>query len=151
MGSAEACQSETLRVDMDVPIDAPVDRVFATITTRFDDWMRGERNESMNLTLEPFPGGRLWRDLGDGAGHFWGHVQVIKPPTLLEIAGPLFISAPSLSHLTFRLEEAGAGTRLQFSHRAVGVFPAEVGEGVTEGWNKVIVDTLKPLCEGTTP
>jgi hypothetical protein len=25
------------------------------------------------------------RDLGDGNGHLWGHVQAIKRPTLLEI------------------------------------------------------------------
>ena len=148
MGTADTCQSETLRVDMDVVIDAPVEHVFEIITTRFDDWNHGQHGEKMKLTLEPFPGGRLFRDLGAGAGHLWGHVQVIKPPTLLEIAGPLFVSAPSLSHLTFRLENEGAGTRLKFCHRAMGFFPVEMGEAVNEGWASVLVDHLKPLCEG---
>ena len=47
------------------------------------------------MTLEPRPGGRWFRDLGDDNGHFWGHVQAIKRPTLLEITGPLFMSSRS--------------------------------------------------------
>jgi len=150
MGTTEANAgaSEIVRVDMDVVIDAAVDHVFKTITTRFNDWMRGEHDEAMKLTLEPVVGGRLYRDLGDDAGHLWGHVQVIKPPKLLEIIGPLFVSGPSVSHLTFRLEEEGAGTRLKFRHHAMGVFPKEMGEGVNEGWRMVLDNHLKPLCEG---
>ncbi len=150
MGATQTGGEETLRVEMDVAIEAPVASVFSIITGRFDEWLRGQEGESMKLTLEPFPGGRLWRDLGDAGGHLWGHVQVIKPPRLLEITGPLFVSAPCLSHLTFRLEEDGAGTRLQFTHRAVGAFPAEMGEGVNEGWKMVLIDHLKALCEGST-
>ena len=47
------------------------------------------------MKLEPWPGGRWFRDLGNDNGHFWGLVQAIKRPTLLEITGPLFMSAPS--------------------------------------------------------
>ena len=36
-------------------------------------------------------GSAIWAD----NGHFWGHVQAIKRPTLLEITGPLFMSSPS--------------------------------------------------------
>src|SRR5438045_9679010 len=28
--------------------------------------------------LEPWPGGRWFRDLGEGNGHFWGALQAIK-------------------------------------------------------------------------
>ena len=53
----------------------------------------------MPMKIEPWPGGRWYRDLGNDNGHFWGHVQAIKQPTLLEIYGPLFMSYPLL--LTF--------------------------------------------------
>ncbi len=46
------------------------------------------------MKLEAWPGGRWYRDLGDNNGHFWGHVQAIKRPTLLEICGPLIMSYP---------------------------------------------------------
>jgi hypothetical protein len=51
------------------------------------------------MTIEPWPGGRRFRDLGNGAGHLWGHVQVIKPPALLEICGPMPMSYPAVNHL----------------------------------------------------
>ena len=40
------------------------------------------------MKIAPGPGGRWYRDLGGDNGHFWGHVQAIKKPTLLEICGP---------------------------------------------------------------
>ena len=46
----------------------------------------------MPMMLEAWPGGRWFRDLGNGNGHLWGHVQAIKAPTLLEITGPLMMS-----------------------------------------------------------
>ena len=63
---------------------------------------------NMNLKLEAWPGGRWFRDLGNNTGHLWGHVQVIKPPKLLEICGPMMMSYPVASHIQYRLtEEAG--------------------------------------------
>jgi hypothetical protein len=39
------------------------------------------------MKIEPWPCGRWYRDLGNNRRHLWGYVQVIKPPTLLEICG----------------------------------------------------------------
>ena len=60
--------------------------------------------------LEAWPGGRWYRDLGNNAGHLWGHVQVIKPPTLLEIVGPMPMSYPAINHLQYRLKAEGDKT-----------------------------------------
>ena len=89
------------------------------------------------MILEAWPGGRWYRDLGNGAGHFWGHVQVIKPPMLLEICGPLCMSTPAVSHVQYRLTKTAHGTLLQFVHRAIGQIPAEHREGMTGGWHKI--------------
>jgi hypothetical protein len=90
--------------------------------------------QPMPMKLEAWPGGRWYRDLGKNAGHLWGHVQVIKPPTLLEICGPLFMSYPVMSHLQYRLSEQGSGTRITLSHRAVGEFARDHREGAGPGW-----------------
>src|SRR5437879_2928779 len=60
------------------------------------------------MKIEAWPGGRWYRDLGDHSGHLWGHVQVIKPPTLLEICGPLMMSYPALNHLQYSLKAEGS-------------------------------------------
>lgn len=88
----------------------------------------------MPMTLEAWPGGRWFRDLGDGNGHFWGHVQAIKRPTLLEITGPLFMSFAVVSNLQYRLSAVDGGTLITFHHLALGFVPDDYRAGLTEGW-----------------
>ena len=92
----------------------------------------------MPLKLERFPGGRWFRDLGNNAGHLWGFVQVIKPPTLLEIEGPMMMSYPVAGHVQFRLAEVAGGTKVTVRHRAFGLLEEAHREGVKEGWKKIL-------------
>jgi hypothetical protein len=127
----------TLNICKEIDIDAPLAVAFAAMLEQL-----GPENSSphgpMPMALEPWPGGRWYRDLGNNAGHLWGHVQVIKPPTLLEITGPLFMSYPAMSHLQYRLVEQGRGTRLTFKHRAIGEITQEHREGVNKGWDYIL-------------
>ena len=86
------------------------------------------------MKIEARPGGRWFRDLGDDAGHLWGHVQVIKPPTLLEICGPLFMSYPAMNWVQYRFIAEGDRTRLRFTHQALGLIKPDHAEGVGTGW-----------------
>ena len=90
--------------------------------------------KSLKMKIEPWPGGRWYRDLGNNSGHLWGHVQVIKPPALLEICGPFMMSFPAINHVQYRLKAEGAGTRLTIHHRAMGLIPPEYLDGMSEGW-----------------
>jgi len=106
---------------------------------------------SMKMKIEPWPGGRWFRDLGDDTGHLWGHVQVIKPPALLEICGPLFMSYPAVNFVQYRLTPKGKGAHLVVSHRAFGHIPEQDREGVQEGWahglNRIRELAAKRLAE----
>lgn len=86
------------------------------------------------MKIEARPGGRWFRDLGTDAGHLWGHVQVIKPPTLLEICGPLFMSYPAMNWVQYRFIAEGDRTRLKFTHQALGLIKPDHAEGVSLGW-----------------
>jgi len=79
---------KTLHVVKEVLIAAPADVVFETILEP-----QGPMKD-MNMKLEPWPGGRWFRDLGNNTGHLWGHVQVIKPPKVLELVGPTMMVLP---------------------------------------------------------
>src|SRR5881628_1123117 len=79
--------------------------------------------------LEAWPGGRWFRDLGNNTGHLWGHVQVIKPPKLIELCGPMPMSYAATNHLQYRLDPEGKGTRLKLTHQAIGLIPAEHRDG----------------------
>ena len=125
---------QTLEIVKEEEIAAPIDVVFETILEQM-----GPYNETperpMPMILEAWPGGRWFRDLGNKTGHWWGSVQAIKPPTLLEICGPLFMSYPVTSNLQYRLSEENGVTRLRFVHRAVGWMPSEITEGIQQGWS----------------
>jgi len=92
----------------------------------------------MPMTIEPLPGGRWFRDLGDGNGHLWGHVQAIRKFTLLEITGPLFMSNAVVNNLQYRLKEADGGTLITLRHTALGFIPPDYKKGLGEGWTDLL-------------
>ncbi len=128
----------TLEVTKAEEIAAPVEVVFETLLEHLGPLNETGEASPLPMKLEPWPGGRWYRDLGNNTGHLWGHVQVIKPPTLLEISGPLFMSYPAISHLQYRLTAQGGSTRLTLAHRAIGQIPPDHREGVGQGWSHLL-------------
>jgi activator of Hsp90 ATPase-like protein len=135
--NAEAQGISALNVCKEVEIEAPIAVAFEAMLEQLGP-EQSTPHGPMPMKLEPWPGGRWFRDLGDDAGHLWGHVQVIKPPSLLEITGPLFMSYPAVSHVQYRLVEHGRGTRLTLTHRAIGEILPEHREGVNRGWEHML-------------
>jgi hypothetical protein len=136
-----------LDVSQEVEIRAATGDVFRTMLSRLADQIAPPPDgKSLQLVLEPWPGGRWFRDLGNGQGHLWGFVQVIKPPTLLEITGPMMMSYPVAAHVQFRLSQIAGGTLLALRHRALGMIDEQHRQGVTAGWKKII-DHIKEGAE----
>jgi hypothetical protein len=125
---------ETVEIKKVLDISAPVEIAFAAMLEELGPDAQMMDGTPMPFKLEPWPGGRWYRDLGNNAGHLWGHVQVIKPPTLLEICGPLMMSYPAANHVQYRFTAQGSGTRLTFVHRGMGQITPEHREGMTKGW-----------------
>lgn len=115
-------------------IDAPADIVFQAIIDEITTEFVMPDGSPMPLKLEAFPGGRWFRDLGNNTGHFWGHVQVIKPPTLLELCGPMFMSYAASNHVQYRLTTEGTSTRLKLRHNSIGLFTPEHCANMQKGW-----------------
>ena len=133
---AETSQHQTsLRVERNISIAAPIRVAFESLLEQLGPGGVMPDGTPMSMKLEAWPGGRWFRDLDQGSGHLWGQVQVIKPPTLLEISGPLFMSYPALSHVQYRLTEQNGETTLQLCHRAIGELDPAHCEGVEHGWS----------------
>jgi hypothetical protein len=119
----------------EIEIGASVEIAFEAVLEELGPAGEMPGGQPFPMVIEPWPGGRWYRDLGDKVGHLWGHVQVIKPPTLLELCGPMFMSYPALNHVQYRLTAEGDGTRLKLTHRAMGMIPEERRDGgMDEGW-----------------
>ena len=125
----------TLNITQEIHVHASLAKTFAALLEQMGPLNAGPDGRPMRMTLEAWPGGRWFRDLGDNNGHFWGIVQAIKNPTLLEICGPLFMSNPVVSNLQYRLKEVEDGTLIAFRHTAFGLIPDDHRAGLSEGWN----------------
>lgn len=127
----------TLSVTQEIHVKASLEKTFAALLLELGPEATRPDGSSMQMKLEAWPGGRWYRDLGDNTGHLWAHVQAIKPPTLLELYGPLFMSYPVVSNLQYRLSEEPGGTLIKFHHLALGLIEDEHRSGVVTGWTHI--------------
>lgn len=142
-------QNLTLEIEQSVEIKAPIQSVYDGLISRLSSNNVRPDGEPMTMCLEQRPGGRWFRDLGDDSGHLWGFVQVIKPPHLLEISGPMFMSYPVAGHIQFRLTESDNGTTLTLRHRAFGLIEDEHREHAVPGWQSLLTRVQSDLQSQT--
>ncbi len=129
--------------EQSIEIAAPPQKVFDALLRRFGPANTRPDGEAMPMVLEPKAGGRWYRDRGEGVEHLWGFVQVIKPPTLLELAGPMFMSYPANNHVEMKVEETAAGSRVTIRHRAVGMIDPDHRQGLGAGWDNALKELQK--------
>jgi len=134
-----------LDFEQTIEIKAAPDKVFEGLIQHMCDLEGEEGKPRVTLKLERRPGGRWYRDLGSDSGHLWGFVQSIKPPTLLEIFGPLMMSYPVAGHLIVRLAPIPGGTRLVFKNQVFGRIPDDYREGMAQGWEQLLSAVKRDL------
>ena len=137
---------QVLNIQKEIEIKAPLEIAFDALLEELGPSSTMPGGKPFPMVIEPRPGGRWYRDLGNDSGHLWGHVQVLKPPTLLELCGPFFMSFPATNHLQYRLAAEGNGTKLTLTHRAFGQIPDEVMENVGTGW-EYILNQVREIAE----
>jgi uncharacterized protein YndB with AHSA1/START domain len=142
MDGATLSADTRFEIKNEIQIDAPVAIVFETVLEQMGPTAEWPNGQDMKMKLEAWPGGRWFRDLGNNTGHLWGHVQVIKPPALIELTGPMMMSYPAINHIQYRLTAEGSGTKLSFLHRAFGEILLDHRQGMTQGW-AAIIETIK--------
>ncbi len=146
-GTAQKIEDFTLTLILETHVKAGIEETFAAVLDQVGPLNQTPEGVSLKMKLEAWPGGRWYRDLGDSNGHYWGTVQAIKRPTLLEMCGPLFASYPLMSNVQYRLSEEKGGTLIQFRHTALGFIQPEHKTGVGKGWTAML-DRMRAQAEG---
>jgi uncharacterized protein YndB with AHSA1/START domain len=146
-GTAQKIEDFTLTITLETHVQAGIEETFAAVLDQVGPLNQTPEGVSLKMKLEAWPGGRWYRDLGDSNGHYWGTVQAIKRPTLLEMCGPLFASYPLMSNVQYRLSEEKGGTLIQFRHSALGFIQPEHKAGVGKGWTAML-DRMRAQAEG---
>ena len=127
----------TLTINQEIHVKAPLELTFTALLEQLGPGNETPDGKSLSMKIEPWPGGRWYRDLGEGNGHFWANVKAIMRPTLLEFVGPLFASFPFVSNVQYRLSEVDGGTLISFRHTALGFVPEEHKAGMNKGWESM--------------
>src|SRR5271170_5137930 len=126
----QTLENLTLTINQEIHVQAPLETTFTALLEQLGPGNETPDGKPLNMKIEPWPGGRWYRDLGDGNGHFWANVQAIKRPTLLEFSGPLFMSYAVVSNVQYRLSEVDGGTLITFRHSAFGLVDEQHRSGV---------------------
>ncbi|HEX4028898.1 MAG TPA: SRPBCC domain-containing protein [Terracidiphilus sp.] len=128
-------ESLSLLVEQEIHVNASLEATFDALLEQLGPANETPDGTPLPFVLEAWPGGRWFRDLGNGNGHFWANVQAIKRPTLLEFSGPLLMSYPVANNVQYRLTQTSDGTLIKFRHSGFGLLQEDHKKGVNAGWN----------------
>ncbi|WP_201712687.1 SRPBCC domain-containing protein [Rossellomorea arthrocnemi] len=143
-------QSKVFRIEQEVMIDAPRDKVFKALTGQVGDWWEfklAPEGVSSHFTFNPVPGGQFIEKWREDEGALWGTVYYINAPEEIRLHGHLGMQGAVNSAYTYRLIEKGNSTLLQLSHSASGVIEEDWEEKHSEGWNYLLGTLLKKYVE----
>jgi len=146
VAAPSAVEHLVLNISEEIHVRASLEDTFESLLEQLGPGADSPEGKTMPMKLEPWPGGRWYRDLGENNGHLWGHVQAIKRPTLLEITGPLFMSYPIVNNVQYRLSAVEGGTLITFHHFALGAIPDDYRKNIGTGW-KHIVERIRARAE----
>ncbi|MEM9596010.1 MAG: SRPBCC domain-containing protein, partial [Acidobacteriota bacterium] len=113
-----------------IRIAATPEAVWQALTTDLAKWWprsfycgsSSRPDASATILLEPWPGGRMWEDWGNGEGLLWGTVQTVVIGQRLDFVGhtaPAW-GGPSTLCGSYTLEADGDGTRVQLDEASFG-------------------------------
>src|SRR5258706_13913426 len=87
---------------------------------------------------------KLW---GGDAGALWETVTGIRRSELLELTGSIAMTSGVHGEIKYELEATEQGTRLRFSHRAIGDFDEGSTQDYSSGWTDLLATRLKAFVE----
>jgi DNA-binding transcriptional ArsR family regulator/uncharacterized protein YndB with AHSA1/START domain len=146
----KAEQSRVFRIEQEVLINAPRERVFKALTEQIGDWWEfrlAPKGVSSQLTLDPVPGGQFIEKWSENTGAVWGKVYYVNAPEEIRLQGHLGMQGAVNSSYTYRLIDKDGATSLQLSHTASGLIEEGWEEEHAGGWKHLLGNLLKKYVE----
>lgn len=145
---ADLGSSLCLDIAQEIILEAPPEPVFAALTEDIGAWWGHPYLHRMatGLVLEAKLGGSFRELWGPQAGALLATVTAIAPAERLELTGRLHMGVVQ-GVVNFDLAPEGAGTRLSFTHQAIGHLRAEVAASAEGGWSELLGVRLKSFVE----
>jgi len=149
LAAAAGAQARAVRIESELRIAAPAEKVFKALTEEQHDWYPynygGPRVRT--IVFEPRVGGGCWEDWGAGAGHFYGTVTHYDPPRAFTLRGGL-ANSTLLDNAFVLVPQDDGSTIVQHSMTAFGELTEEDMHGIRVHGNlSLFEDQLRAWVE----
>lgn len=136
-----------VKIETEVHIKAPPEKVFAALTTEMDAWWPFRFRPNGKVVMEPWVGGRYFEDWGEGQGALYGMVVHYEPPFKVGSSGngAMNTGFSSINWDIVEAEEEGAVYRKSLT--LWGDVPEEVEHMFREGSREIIETHLRAYVE----
>jgi uncharacterized protein YndB with AHSA1/START domain len=102
-------------------------------------WFKFDPAQKPATKLEPWVGGRFFREEPDGESALHATVTYFLPNKLLRLAGPMGMShLPVNNVFIFELQPNAKGTLLKLCQRSFGFMDPDLKKRYTGGWKKLL-------------
>lgn len=132
---------------LEVYIEARPERVYQAFVFEHERWWPHHFTEHGRYHLEPWVGGRILEEWGDGTGALVGLVTCLKPNETIMLAGVPSPLGFSTARVTIRLEPEGTGTRLKYKSENLGEFTEQTDAVFDQGTRTIYDKVFREYCE----
>ena len=119
---------QTISIQREIAIAAPIEIAFEAMLEEMGPGGEMPDGKPFPMVIEPWPGGRWYRDLGNNPATSGGTSRSSSRRRCSSCAGRCSCPSPPSTTCSTGFTADGEGTRLEFTHRAMGPIP-ERGPG----------------------
>ncbi len=153
MTGARILETRAALYEMEIPIDAPRERVWQALTEETNAWWLPDfhmTGEGSVVTFDARAGGHLYERHESGKSLLWCTVTMCDPGVCIQMAGHIAPDwgGPTTSMLKFLLEDRDGGTLLRITDALFGHVSDDSVESLQGGWRWLMTDGLKAYVEG---
>lgn len=149
-GMTVGASDSALSIDLaqELVLAVPRAEVFAALTDGVAAWWGAPylTSKAVGLSLSGRVGGSFVEEWEGGGGKQLAVVTALDPNARLELTGSFHLGVV-FGIVEFHLEDDADGTRLAFSHRAIGNVSPETAEAFAAGWRELLGVRLKTFVE----
>ncbi len=136
-----------VKIEMEMRINAPQAKVFAALTTEFDNWWPHRYKPDSTCYVEAKVGGYCGERFSNGGGAITGMIVYFDPPYRIAASSPSSLNNGTNSFVTDTLEELEGGCLYKRKMSIWGTVPEEVEKMFREGSRALMEVALKGYLE----
>lgn len=136
-----------VRIEMEMRIDAPCERVFAALTSEFDNWWPHRYKPDSTCYCDARVGGYSGERFKNGGGAITGMVVYIDPPFRIVSSSPSSLSNGSTAYAVDVLEPEGSGCLYKRRLSIWGAVPEEMEKMFRDGSRQLMEVALREYID----